>query len=506
MAAGCYESILEIDPGDADALASLSELRSVEGRWSEVAVLLTRRIDVEVDPGSRLALRHQLAKVHVERLSRPGDAIDAYRGVLDEDPTDIEAMDALERLFEAEARWEELGELLERRLEIARSTSEQIAARVRIARLVEQRFGRRDEAMEQLRAILEMEPRNVEALDELERLLQADERWDELTGLLERRAADAANDGATDREVAMLERLARIQADRVGDREAATACYERILERDSRHEGALRALLALHEDADSWPDVASVLERMLGALSGNEAIEVAGKLALVAETRLGDPARAEGALRAAYALDPTSKPARDRLKAHLETHERWPDLAQMLVEEEAELVEDSAKVALLKRVASIYEERLDDPGSAATMLERASRITPEDRDVLLPLCDLYIAAGRSEDAIPVLGKIIESYGNRRVKEVAAIPPPAGQGARGEGRRSGRAGRVRQRVQDRSHERPDPAGSGEALSSAGRLGSCAQGLPGPSVAEARREGGHHQGRRLLLSRRHQREAG
>jgi tetratricopeptide (TPR) repeat protein len=52
------------------------------------------------------------------------------------------------------------------------------------------------------------------------------------------------------------------------------------------------------------------------------------------------------------------------------------------------------------------------------MLERASQITPEDRDVLLPLCDLYIAAGRSEDAIPVLRKIIDSYGTRRVKEVA----------------------------------------------------------------------------------------
>ena len=42
----------------------------------------------------------------------------------------------------------------------------------------------------------------------------------------------------------------------------------------------------------------------------------------------------------------------------------------------------------------------------------------QHRDVLLPLCDLYIAAGRQNDAIPVLEQIIASYGSRRNKEVA----------------------------------------------------------------------------------------
>jgi tetratricopeptide (TPR) repeat protein len=50
----------------------------------------------------------------------------------------------------------------------------------------------------------------------------------------------------------------------------------------------------------------------------------------------------------------------------------------------------------------------------------------------LSLCDLYIAADRSRDAIPVLEKIIESYGTRRAKEVAVYHHRLGQAYEGLG--------------------------------------------------------------------------
>ena len=52
------------------------------------------------------------------------------------------------------------------------------------------------------------------------------------------------------------------------------------------------------------------------------------------------------------------------------------------------------------------------------LLERASELDPEDRTILLPLCDLYVAGGREAEAIPVLEQIVASYGTRRNKEVA----------------------------------------------------------------------------------------
>ena len=417
LAVSCYEKILEADPSDARALDQLVRIEKEAGNHDRVASLLERRIDVEMDPGARLALRQQLAAA-LAALGRTADAIDAWRGALDEEPTDLECVSALERLYETTERWTDLEELVQRRLDIAETPAERIAARVRLARLAESRFGRRDEAIEQLQDILEEDPGNPEALDELERLFTNGEQWEELVLLLERRVADAqaANDG--DQELSILVRLGSVHVEQLADMERAIEIYRRVLERQPGHVGALTALVELHRARQDWASAADALEHLGQVQEGEDAIATAYAVAELAEEQLEDATRAEAALRRAYELDGGSKDARERLKAHFEKHAKAAELAQMLAMDEEETEDPKAKVALLKRIAELYEKQLSDPGSAAQYLERASQLDPEDRDVLLPLCDLYIAAGRQTDAIPVLEQIVASYGTRRNKEVA----------------------------------------------------------------------------------------
>jgi tetratricopeptide (TPR) repeat protein len=91
------------------------------------------------------------------------------------------------------------------------------------------------------------------------------------------------------------------------------------------------------------------------------------------------------------------------------------------VAEDAERSTDKARtIAMLRRASDLYRTKLQDHAKAAQYLERASQLVPDDRTVLIPLCELYIAAGRQADAVPVLSKIIASYAGRRVKEVAAF--------------------------------------------------------------------------------------
>jgi len=68
----------------------------------------------------------------------------------------------------------------------------------------------------------------------------------------------------------------------------------------------------------------------------------------------------------------------------------------------------------------VARTRLGDSEAAARYLERASQLVPDDRNVLVPLCELYLEAGRQADAVPVLQRIIASYGGRRVKELAGF--------------------------------------------------------------------------------------
>lgn len=75
---------------------------------------------------------------------------------------------------------------------------------------------------------------------------------------------------------------------------------------------------------------------------------------------------------------------------------------------------------MLREAAQIHGARRGDHLAEAELLSKASELKPDDRDLLLQLCDSYSASGRAKDAINALQRIVESYGARRSKELADI--------------------------------------------------------------------------------------
>ena len=429
-AAGFYERILSEDGSDTSALDQLIRIRTTQGHWKDVASLLERRIDAEADPEVRVGFRRQLAEAAQGPLADSERAIDGWRAVLDEAPTDASAMDQLEKLYDEGKRYGDLEDLVQRRLDVAETPADRLAGRVRLARLVD-RLGRTSESIDQLNDILSEDPGNADALDELETLLGKEKRWEELSELLHRRIEDARNAGDAEAVWAGLLRVATLREQNMSDLVGATEALEQAIQM-AEDETALGRAAVLREKQGQFAEAAAHREARLLLLSGAEAVAEANAVAELAETKLGDVPRAERALRRAFEIDRTAAEPKARLSAFYEKHQRHAELAEVL-RFEADLATDKAtKVGLLKRVADLYAKQLGDPASAAIMLEQASALDPEDRNVLLPLCDLYIAAGRQNDAVPVLQKIIASYGTRRTKEVAVYQHRMGQALEGMG--------------------------------------------------------------------------
>ena len=315
LAIRCYEKIMEVDGVHAAALDQLIRLEDDAGNSERVAELLATRIDAEMDPDARLTLRKQLAAAFA-KLDRTSEAIAAWQGALGEVPEDLDAIGALEVLYEKDERWGELEDLINRRLGIASSPAESIAARVRLARLAESRFGRRDDAITQLREILVEDPGNEEALDELERLHTTGKEWDELVELLERRIADAQRIGEAALEIDILVRLGTVHVEHRADAERGVEIYRRVLDRAPDHDGALSALLHLHRQHEDWASALDVMEQISSRSDGDEAVAGAFEIAELAEEKLGDASRAEAALRRAYEISGGSRASRDKLKTH----------------------------------------------------------------------------------------------------------------------------------------------------------------------------------------------
>ena len=434
-AARCLEAILDVEPGDVEAMEDLIRIRRAEERWPDVIRLIERRVEVEMEPQVRLDLRRQLAAIFAGPVEDADRATRAYEAILEEAPEDLEAIGALEPLYESDQRWDDLRGLLDRRLELAATPDQQISARVRLARLAEKAFGRRDDAMDQLREILEIDPTNQEAMDELERLLEGEEQWDELAELLQRRAADAAAVGDVERQKATLVRLADLHQTHRDSPDDAAGVLSTVLGLDPENVDAMQTLVSLHEGAARWGDAVATLERMLPLLDPPDAVKACHRIADLSEDQLQDPARAAGALRAAFDLQPSATTL-ELLKSHHEKHQSWRELAEVLEIELADMSEPKDQVDQLKRIADLYMEKLEDAGSGVAYLERAAALTPDDREVLLPLCDIYIAAGRQADAVPVLEKIIESFKGRRSKELAQFHHRLGMALEGMGDREG----------------------------------------------------------------------
>jgi tetratricopeptide (TPR) repeat protein len=125
------------------------------------------------------------------------------------------------------------------------------------------------------------------------------------------------------------------------------------------------------------------------------------------------------ALEPAEYLPPGTSPERMMRKLY-ESTSAWDKLAA-LVARDAELADAvEQKVKLWRQAARIQAEKRTDHAAAAALLDRAAQVKPDDRELLLELCDAYNASGRGKAAAEVLEKIVQSFGNKRTKDLAEI--------------------------------------------------------------------------------------
>lgn len=419
LAEQILRELLEHDEGNLWALGELTELREAAGDFEETFALLVRRSELRAAGEIVRDLRHRAALIARERLERPLQAAELYEVLFEDDPFDRVASSALKELYAAGERWDELGRLLERLVDLADGPAARSPLRIELARLNAGHFSAFDRAIDLLRDVLDDEPGQPEAVVALSELLEKTDRDEELAELLETQIAAARERGDAGAEARFLARLAEVCEVRLGDRDRAIATLRRALELDGKNRIALGALGRLHQAAGQYEAAATVLEQLVEASEPGELISLAGTLADVYE-KLEDRSNAARALERALTVEEREDSVRERLRRLYGAMQDWDRLATMTVRD-AELTDDvAAKVSLLRKAADIHGNQRGDLAARAEVLEKASALRPEDRELLLLLCDAYSAAGRGREAAQVLEKVVESFGGKRSKELADI--------------------------------------------------------------------------------------
>jgi tetratricopeptide (TPR) repeat protein len=432
--------------GDLWALEELTRLREAAGDDAEAVALSLKRAELVPDGAAALELRHRAAKVLTDRLKDTTRAISLYEEILESEPSDAQAASSLRSLYGAAGLDRDLAKLLGRLIDVATTSAERAQLRLELAQIQSTKFHAPNDAIDTLRSVLDEEPNSAEAVLALSRLLEETGKDAELADLLRSQLDAAQARGDTSAELGLLVRLGEMYEGRLGDATAAQEFYERVLERDASHRGALEAIARMSEKRASWDRAASALERLLDGAQDASGVAYAMRLAMARE-KLGDGAGVEAATRRALALEPGNVEVRTKLKSLYEKAQSWVELASLLVGD-ADLVAAAhpdvkpfiapvgssvappamgslappgpitEQVKLLRRAAEIHLRQRNAPADAIAILERASALVPNDRELLLVLCDAYNASERGRDAAAVLEKVIASFGTKRTKELA----------------------------------------------------------------------------------------
>jgi tetratricopeptide (TPR) repeat protein len=428
---------------DARTRSALERLYERHGKKARLIELYSAQL-ADLAGAEAIAARMRIANLQLEAGDSDA-AYDTLEQVLAAEPEKAEAYELLERILKAppaEGREEDLlsarrraAALLEKRyrsenrprdlvrvLEIELGAAGAPSARIpRLREIVKLRLsslGDEAGALDDVAALLLLEPGDNEHKETLVRLSERVGKFDRLAATLAE-AAERASDPR--RKVELYAEAAAIHRDKIGDVDGAIALQRAILplaegDRETLF-AAASELARLYARTGRQAELCDTLERLAQiATDPAEKKRALGEVARLAEKELGDVDRAARAFEARLAIDARDLEALDGLVALLSKADRPTDLASALVRR-ADLLTGGAARADLLAAARIAEEKTGDLTAAVKLHERVREAFGSDAETGDALARLYEKLERWEP----LARLLE-------EEAAADRDPARTGA------------------------------------------------------------------------------
>ncbi|HMJ13870.1 MAG TPA: hypothetical protein VK524_20775, partial [Polyangiaceae bacterium] len=428
-AMGVLERLLEYPELRSRAARTLAEQYATGGEARREAQALTVMLEQAGEREQRRELYARLADVHEQKLGASGTALEVVLRALGEYPDELSLWDRAEGLAAAAGRPTDLAEAFRDALrqELPKSLEADLCERA--AQLHDDRLGDPLGAAPYLERVLTLDPSNERAFLRLKDILTAAERWGELEALYDR-ASNATDD--PDRRIEMLVEVALICEEIIEDPDKATRYYERILKSDPLHDSAVRALDRLYAAQGRHRDLAHLLERRVAISEGGELLDLKLRLARIQLERLHEPDKAishvEDVLNerqndyqarelAERLLDIGSLRVRAAcmLEGVYEGRSEIRDLVRVLsirledlgVGERAPQDAEGERKELLRRIATLRDERLHEDEGALDALAELVPLEPLDVDSRNRMVAIGRRVGAHQRVAEVLARAAE---------------------------------------------------------------------------------------------------
>jgi len=414
MSAALRDVLLE-EPGHPEALSLLANIHEQRGEVSEAVTLLSEALS-SADSSARATLARRLGDL--VKKADPAQAKEVYRSALATSLPDAAVKRSLQlslaELLTGESETAERAALGEEIL--AGETGEGAAAQALTLCDLRLQIGDHDGAERALFLGRERAPSSVEVFERLGGLYTQRERWAELAQLYAQEASRQADPGKATR---LLRKVAHLQREKLGDAKAAAQTLRLAAKTDPSDFDLVRELCDSLVDAREPAQAVFAVSEIL-ARSPEGAMRI-GLLRLRAElaARNQDDAAAVSDLEEALALG-ASDATTDLAAALTRVASRTANADDRPAARTATL-----RLAEILRLGGDHER-------ADQVLFRWIEASPDDREVLYQMRDIFIAAERWESAANVWARLVHiEEGDAKIQAVLALTETCEKLGRGE---------------------------------------------------------------------------
>jgi tetratricopeptide (TPR) repeat protein len=395
---------------------ALEPIYESTGNDAALAGLLDRQIADAADSDDKVQLLKRVARLRFDKLSEGSGAMEALREAIILSPADTELHDQITSVAEATELYDALADALEAALGTTSDNDTIVVLNGWLGRLYEDKLASYELAIERWRDALSYDPSLSDALQALARLLEREERWDELVDIQRQELTDIGGERAR----VIRERLGMVLLERLDQPEdaldvfrsmvfddpndsTATLALTRISQEfpDLREE-VLRVLTPLHQTAERWSELIDLL--LSGVTQDTETHEIVRvhlDVAEICSAHLQDNEQAYAHYRTAFLAAPTRLDILERLEPLAEQIERFDDLEGLYAQAARSMGAGEERRELLTRAGRISLERLSDRGRAEDRFKQVIALYPDDYIALTALEQIYEHDGRVGDLIEI---------------------------------------------------------------------------------------------------------
>jgi tetratricopeptide (TPR) repeat protein len=253
--------------------------------------------------------------------------------------------------------------------------------------------GDRDKEIEVLTDIIDLDPSNTDAMDQLADCLQERGDWQDLFTLLQRRSVISEEHD----KVACHTRIAKLAEERLLDIDLALKEWSKVYEILGPEEETLRRLIHLSKSQFDTASFLHYADELIGLLEGEAKAQLCMEIADAYINELLEENKAVPYLEVALLEDSTFERAVHSLENQYQIMSEWQKLLDLLLHKESKISNVDEQVSVLLKAAEIAEISLQQQEQADEIYLRIQHLDPSNPAALQRVADtLYSSKSWTE--------------------------------------------------------------------------------------------------------------